>query len=136
MQQQQSFSKKMLPLFFAFVLINSLVLFYQKEMDLDKIDPFVVFAANGLLFILSVLSLAMHSKPVDKKNPHAAVRGVMAATVLKLMVLGISAVVYLFAAGENRSIKAIFAGLILYVIYSFIEVRIASKPNQNNNAGK
>lgn len=137
MQQQQSFPKKMLPLFFAFVLINSLVLFYQKELDQNKIDPFVVFAANGLLFILSVLSLAMHIKPVDKKNPNAAVRGVLAATLLKLMVLGISAMVYLFAAGENRSIKAIFAGMILYVIYTFIEVRIASsKPNQNNNAGK
>ncbi|HEX3024073.1 MAG TPA: 7 transmembrane receptor [Chitinophagaceae bacterium] len=105
-------------------------------MDQNKIDPFVVFTANGLLFILSVLSLAMHIKPVDKKNPHAAVRGVMAATLLKLMVLGISAMVYLFAAGENRSIKAIFAGMILYVVYTFIEVSIASKHNQNNNAGK
>lgn len=136
MQQQQSFSKKMLPLFFAFVLVNSLVLFYQKELDQNKIDALVVFTANGLLFILSVLSLAMHTKPVDKKNPHAAVRGIMLATLVKLMVLCISAIVYLLAAGDNRSIRAIIAGMILYVIYTFIEVRIASKPNQNNNAGK
>ncbi len=136
MQQQQSFSKKMLPLFFAFVLVNSLVLFYQKDLNQNNIDALVVFAANGLLFILSVLSLAMHTKPVDKKNPHAVVRAVMLATLLKLMVLGISAMFYLIAAGSNRSIGAIIAGMILYVIYTFIEVRIASKPNQNNNAGK
>ena len=136
MQQQQSFSKKMLPLFFAFVLINSLVLFYQKELNQEKIDALVVFTANGLLFILSVLSLAMHTKSIDKKNPNAAVRGVMAATLLKLMVLSISAIVYLILAGNNRSLKAIFAGMVLYVVYTFIEVGIASKPNQNNNAGK
>jgi len=126
----------MLPLFFAFVLINSLVLFYQKNLDQHKIDSLVVFAANTLLFILSVLSLAMHTRSIDKKNPNAAIRGVMAATLLKLMVLTIAALVYLFWAGNNRSLEAIFAGMILYVIYTFIEVRIASKTNQNNNGGK
>ncbi len=136
MQQQPSFSRKMLPLFFAFVLINSLVLFYQKNLDQHKIDSLVVFAANTLLFILSVLSLAMHTRSIDKKNPNAAIRGVMAATLLKLMVLTIAALVYLFWAGNNRSLEAIFAGMILYVIYTFIEVRIASKTNQNNNGGK
>ena len=136
MQQQPSFSRKMLPLFFAFVLINSLVLFYQKNLDQHKIDSLVVFAANTLLFILSVLSLAMHTRSIDKKNPNAAIRGVMAATLIKLMVLTIAALVYLFWAGNNRSLEAIFAGMILYVIYTFIEVRIASKTNQNNNGGK
>ena len=136
MEQQPSISKKTLPLFFAFLLVNSLVLYYQKELDQHKIDAMVVFASNTLLFILSVLSLAMHTKSIDKKNPNAAVRAVMAATLLKLMVLSIAALVYLFWSGNNRSLNAIFAGMILYVVYTFIEVRIASKPNQNNNAGK
>jgi hypothetical protein len=136
MQQQTPFPKKMLPLFFAFVLVNSIVLYYQKELEQQKVDALVVYAANGLLFILSVLSLAMHTRSIDKKNPNAAIRGVMAATLLKLLVLSIAALVYLFLAGNNRSLPAIFAGMILYVIYTFIEVRIASKPNQNNNAGK
>jgi uncharacterized membrane protein len=134
--QQPSFAKKMLPLFFLFVLVNSLVLYFQKELDDKKIDALVVFAANCLLFVLSVLSLAMHTKAPDKKNPNAIVRGVMAATLLKMMVLGASALVYLFLSGPNRSINAIFAGLVLYVIYTFIEVGIASKNNDNNNAGK
>ena len=134
--QQQSFAKKMLPLFFAFVLVNSLILYYQKDLDKHKIDSLVVFAANTLLFILSVLSLAMHTRSIDKKNPNAAIRGVMAATLIKLMVLTIAALVYLFWAGNNRSLEAIFAGMILYVVYTFIEVRIASKTNQNNNGGK
>jgi len=134
--QPASFAKKILPLFFLFVLVNSLVLYFQKELDARKIDAMVVFAANCLLFVLSALSLAMHTKAPDKKNPNAIVRGVMAATLLKMMVLGSSTLVYLFVAGPTRSINAIFAGLVLYVVYTFIEVSIASKNNQNNNAGK
>ena len=134
--QQQSFAKKMLPLFFAFVLVNSLILYYQKDLDKHKIDSLVVFASNILLFILSVLSLAMHTRSIDKKNPNASVRAVMAATLMKLMVLSIAALVYLFWSGSSRSLEAIFAGMILYVVYTFIEVRIASKTNQNNNGGK
>lgn len=130
MQQQTPFPKKMLPLFFAFVLINSLVLYYQKELDQRKIDALVVFAANGLLFVLSVLSLAMHTKSIDKKNPNAAIQNVMIATLVKLMVLSIATLVYLFIAGNNRSLNAIFVGMVLYVIYTFIEVRIASKSTQ------
>jgi uncharacterized membrane protein len=130
MQQPPSFGKKMLPLFFLFVIVNSIVLWYQKDLDARKIDAMVVFASNCLLFILSVLSLAMHTRTVDKKNPNAAIRGILAATLLKLMVLGAAALAYLFFAGTSRSVYAVFVGMFLYIIYTFLEVRIASKPNQ------
>jgi hypothetical protein len=130
MQQEPSFGRKMLPLFFLFVVVNSIVLWYQRDLDARKIDAVVVFASNCLLFILSILSLAMHTRTVDKKNPNAAIRGVLAVTLLKLMVLGAAALAYLFFAGPGRSVNAVFAGMFLYVIYTFLEVRIASKPNQ------
>jgi len=132
---QKSFSKKIIPLFALFVIVNALLLWYQKELPAYHIDVMVVFAANALLFILSVLSLMMHTKAIDKKNPNAAIRGVMGATVLKLFVLAAAALVYLFLSDKNRSLNAIFAGMILYVLYTFIEVRIASKTNQDSNGG-
>jgi len=130
MQPQPSFGRKMLPLFFLFVIVNSIVLWYAHEIDARKIDPMVVFASNCLLFLLSVLSLAMHSRPTDKKNANAAIRGVLAATLLKMIILVTATIAYLFFAGPNRSINSIFVGMILYALYSFLEVNIASKPNQ------
>lgn len=118
-------------MFFLFVIVNSIVLWYDRELDSRKIDAMVVFASNCLLFILSVLSLAMHSKPTDKKNANAAIRGVLAATVLKMFVLVTAALAYLFFAGERRSVYAIFVGMALYAIYTFLEVSIASKSNPN-----
>jgi hypothetical protein len=130
MQPQPSFGRKMLPLFFLFVIVNSIVLWYDRELDVRKIDSMVVFASNCLLFLLSVLSLAMHTRPTDKKNANAAIHGVLAATLLKMIVLVSATMAYLFFAGAKRSVNAIFVGMFLYAIYTFIEVSIASKPNQ------
>ncbi len=130
MQPQPSFGRKMLPLFFLFVIVNSIVLWYARELDGRKIDAMVVFASNCLLFLLSILSLAMHTRPTDKKNANSAIRGVLAATLLKMIVLVSATMAYLFFAGANRSVNSIFVGMILYAIYTFLEVNIASKPNQ------
>lgn len=132
MQPQPSFGRKMLPLFFLFIIVNSIVLWYDRELEVWKIDAMVVFASNCLLFLLSVLSLAMHTRPTDKKNANVAIRGVLAATLLKMIVLVSATMAYLFFAGAKRSVNSIFVGMVLYAIYTFIEVSIASnsKPNQ------
>jgi len=134
--QQPSFARKVLPLFFVFVVVNSFVLYFQQELNDKKIDALVVFTANCLLFVLSALSLAMHIQSMNKKSPNTSVRGIMAVTLIKLMVLGGAAMMYLVIAGSNRSLYAVFVGMFLYLVYTFLEVWIASKNNQDNNGSK
>ncbi len=129
-QETNSFGKRMLPLFFLFVIVNSIVLFFQQRLDGYKIDSFVVFTANCLLFILSVLTLAMHSRALNKTNPNVFIRSVMGATMIKMLVLASAAMIYLFMAGNNRSVYAVFASMLLYIIYMVLEIRIALKLNQ------
>ena len=128
-----SFAKKLMPLFFVFVAVNSLVLWYWPLLEQKKIDALVVFTANCLLFGISAITLAMHTKEIDKKNPNAAIRGVMAATVIKIFVMGIAVVVYLLTA-IHKSYNAIFISMGLYFVYTFLEVKAASK-NQEKNGG-
>lgn len=125
--QPPFFGRKIIPLFIVFIIVNSMVLYFQQKLEHLKIDPLVVFTANCLLFVLSTLSLAMHTKTADKKNPNAAIRSVMAVTFIKLMVLAASAIIYLLVAGEKRSVYGVFVGMLLYIIYTFLEVRIAIK---------
>ncbi|MDE3236348.1 MAG: hypothetical protein KGO81_10375 [Bacteroidota bacterium] len=130
MQQPQSFAKRIMPLFVVFIIVNSIILLLQKQFYQNNIDALVVFTANYLLFIMSSVTIAMHLKAFNKKNPNASVRSVMGATLMKLVVLGGSAIVYLAMAGANRSLKAILGGMILYVVYTVVEVRIATKLNE------
>jgi len=132
--QNARFAKILIPFFAAFVLINSILLIWEQHFINVKIDPWVVFVANCLLLAISTLNLAMHIKSVNNKNPNVAIRSVMLATLLKLFILVGAALIYLFLAGKDRSTYAILVSMVLYIIYTVMEVRIASKINQDNDA--
>jgi hypothetical protein len=56
----------------------------------------------------------------------------MAGTFIKLAVIAIAVVAYLKLAGQNKSVFAVVAGIGLYFIYTFIEVKSASRLNRKN----
>lgn len=128
-QKPASFLKSIVPLLVVFVVVNILLLFLHHFMNTHQINAWVVFTANDLLFIVSLLSLFLHIQSTQKKSAMRSVNNVMLASVIKLLVLGGAAILYLIASGSNRSIYAILVGLVLYIIYTAIEVSIATKIN-------
>ncbi len=105
--------------------------FFKKQ----DINPWVVASTNLLLFAISMFSLQQQLKQSKDTNPHAMVRGVMSTVVLKLFVLGSAAIVYLYNAGENKSVNAIFLGMGLYIMYTWLEVKLSLKINQSGKDG-
>jgi Kef-type K+ transport system membrane component KefB len=63
------------------------------------------------------------------------VRGVMSAVVLKLFVLGTAAFLYLYISGEQKSVNALFIGMALYLVYTWLEVKISMQLNPPKNGG-
>ena len=115
------------PLLVLFVIINTLLIVFRSRMEAKKIDVDVTIVANLLLFIVTIINLYFQSKNLQNPNSAAVIRGVMAGTFLKLMILAASVIIYLVAAGEGRSINAVFVGMGLYVIYTWLEVRLSLK---------
>lgn len=116
-----------LPLIGVFVIAGGLALAWQDKLAGFRISWMVVEAANGLLFIFSILNIYFQKKNINNPNPNAVIRGVMAGTFLKLLGLAAAALIYLFAAGTGRSVNAVFVGMGLYIIYTWLEVRISLK---------
>ena len=114
-----------LPLMIAFVIITVFSLGFRVALETGKVNVNVVLGANLILFLFSMLNIYFQSKNIHNPNPNAVIRGVMAGMFLKLFGLAAAAVIYLFAAGSNRSVYAVFAGMGLYIIYTWLEVRIS-----------
>jgi phosphate starvation-inducible membrane PsiE len=125
--------KTFLPLVLLFVMVNSIAIVFKPFMVSHQIDIGVIIASNSLLFLIAVLSLNMQLKSVKNPNPHAMVRGVMGSVVLKLFVLGTAAFIYLYAAGESKSVNALFISMALYLLYTWLEVRLALRLNPPKN---
>ncbi len=128
-------SNTYLPLIFIFVFVNALCVIFNNKLDEWHINHFVVQAANLLLFLLMFGSAYLHIKAFYKPNPHAFLRSVLGATVLKLFVIAGAAFIYLLVAGENKSIYAVLSGLVLYIVYTVVEMRGIIKMNKQENNG-
>lgn len=136
MQQtnNNSFIKLVTPIFIVFIFVNCLVLGFKEKMLAIHIDSKVVFGANCILFFISTLCIALHSKAIANKNPNALVRSIMLSTTLKFLFVAVSAMLYAKFSGSNKNIYGIYCGLVLYIIYTYLEVKIALKLNKKNGS--
>jgi hypothetical protein len=118
-----------LPLVLVFVMVNLMALLLGSVLKNWNTDPWVIAGANFLLFLISIYNAFQHLKVMSQTNPHAMVRGVMGSTVLKLFVLGTAAFIYLYNSGEHRNVNGLFISMGLYILYTWLDVRIALKGN-------
>ncbi len=116
-----------IPFISIFVIITGVLLAFAAKLEDYKINWVVVMGANIILFVFSILNIYFQQKNINNPNQAAVIRGVMAGTFLKLMGLAAAALIYLVAAGANRSVNAVFAGMGLYIVYTWLEVKISLK---------
>ena len=116
-----------IPFISIFVVITGVVLAFAAKLEDYKINWVVVMGANIILFVFSIFNIYFQQKNINNPNQAAVIRGVMAGTFLKLMGLAAAALIYLVAAGANRSVNAVFAGMGLYIVYTWFEVKISLK---------
>jgi hypothetical protein len=130
--EKTNFRKAFVPLFIFFLLVNSFCILFKDWLDDKHIDHVIVGLANCILFVLSLLIFFMHKRSLQSSNPNVFVRSVMASTIIKLLVIAGSALIYFLVAGENKSVYAVIAAMGLYVVYTIIEVKAVSRLNKEN----
>ncbi len=108
-----------------FVFVLGLTMLWQEKLAAYKINWVVVEGANAVLFVFTFLNIYFQKKNINNPNQSAVIRGVMAGTFLKLMGLAAAALIYLVVAGAERSVNAVFVGMGLYIIYTWLEVKIS-----------
>ncbi len=125
----KEFFKRIRALVYLLLIVSIVLDFFWKTAVELKIDPIVVISANLILFVFSVLNIYFQSRNINNPNPNAVIRAVMAGMFLKLFGLAAAAVIYLFAAGAGRSVNALFVSMGLYILYTWLEVRISLQLN-------
>lgn len=127
--------KLFVPLIVVFVVVSLCCIGFNEFLLQHHTDYIVVLAANLLLFSIGVFSLYRQIGSLNNSNPHAMVRGVMGSVVLKLFVLGTAAFLYLYISGEKKSVNALFIGMALYLVYTWLEVKLSMQLNPPKNGG-
>jgi hypothetical protein len=125
--------KNLTGLLIVFVVVSLVALGLKDVFASWKIDYRVLLGANTLLFVLGVVSLSLHLRALAKPNPQAFIRSVMLANIIKILSLAIVAFAYISVAGRFTNTNGVFAGLFLYIIYTWVEKRATIKLSKSRN---
>lgn len=108
-----------------YICVTGLTLLFQDRLAMKEISSRVIIGGNTLLLVFSLLNLYFQEKNLNNPNANAVIRGVMAGTFFKLMGLAAAALIYLVASGTSRSVNAVFVCMGLYIIYTWLEVKLS-----------
>ena len=126
-------NKIILPLLTVFVLTN-LTLYAAREIVTKwGIDFYVLFFANDIFFLLSLVAFFMQRKALGNSNPNVFIRSVMGGMLIKMFVTITAVIVYRLIAGNSVSKVSVFLAMFLYLIYLGVEVAVITKLNRQKN---
>lgn len=123
-------NKLYLPVIILFVLISALIIVFKDKLQAHNLNYIPLLVANGITALLSLISLSMHISAIKNNNAKAFVRSVMLGSFMKLMVIGFSALIYLFIV-KSQGKYTVLGVMVFYFIYTFVEVRMAMRLNKN-----
>ena len=124
--KNKAYVRALMPIVALFFLVSLLILIAAPVLHDRNIDGQVLLIGNNLLFLLTVISYWLHIRSIRTPNPHAFVRMVYGSLIVKMLVCMLAALLYSWL---SRTVNkgAIFGCFILYIFYTFMEVKILMK---------
>jgi hypothetical protein len=111
----------------AVFLISSMAIELMPSFLQDlKIDSKVLSGGNKLLVIISVISYWLYTRSLRSPNPNAFIRAVYGSMLVKMLVCLLATFIYIKLAA-SVSKNAIIACLVLYGLYTIVEVAIITQ---------
>lgn len=126
--------RSVMPLFFTFVILTVIIVAANFLYTTKGIDYIVVMAGNCLFFLISLFVFRMQYLAMYNSNPNVFIRSVMGGMLIKVFGCVIAVVAYYFISGPVFNKPAVYASMVMYVIYLVVEVRTVMKLNKSKNA--
>jgi hypothetical protein len=120
------YRRAFLPVRIVFILLTVLSFLSLSVLQRWNTDVIVLASGNAILYAVTVISYWLHVKSLRSPNPHVFVRMVYSSLLVKMLVCLVAVLLYAkLTTVVNRN--AIIGCFILYIIYTFLEVRILTQ---------
>lgn len=106
-----------------FGLVNIVGMLAYTWLARVGLDPDVFLVTNLFVCLLTLFSLWMLYKGMQSKSTASFMASVYGSFLAKLVLAAIAIVVYAKRAGNALNTPAVFGGMALYLVYTFIEVK-------------
>lgn len=111
------------PMILIFVLLNAFLLAGKGWIIEWGIDRDVLIIGNFLLFLVSLITFLITHHSLQSTNPNAFVRAMYGGFIIKFFTVALAAFLYIMITKKDVNKPALFSCMLLYVVYTFIEVK-------------
>lgn len=119
--------KHYIPIATTFLIILLTLLIAGPVIISKNFDILLLHGANAFFFLLFCLSVTIHLKTVNHKNPHVFVRGVMVSILLKMLLTTIGVFAYTTLTEQSYNQYGIFIAVCTYLPYLAAEMIAARR---------
>lgn len=124
--------RALLPIIIVFLIINGVLLIWNKRLEASGVDTSILQLGNLLLFTIFLLSTVLQHKAMADKSTQLFLRNVYGGMMLKLFGCAMAAFIYIYLARDGVNKPALFGCMFLYMVYSAIELRIVLKKSKSS----
>jgi hypothetical protein len=128
--------RSFLPIVLAFIIISVLVLVFRPILAAWKLDYEVLLWGNALLFLLTTSSFYLYIKGLRNNNPHVFVRVLYGSLLIKFVGCLVAVGIYAAVSRQGVNRNGILGCFMLYMLYTFLEVRILLQLSKRKNVTK
>ena len=114
--------KKYVPVVVLFVIINAIIFIFKSFLQLNGFETTFLLIANAVLCILSLSGFFIQMKGLKSSNINAFIRSLYSSLLLKMVIIMIAVIAYIFITGGKVNKPSLFTSMGLYFLYTSIEV--------------
>ena len=121
------------PVLLVFFVLEAVFIFFSTMLTAYGLDHRVLMCGNALLFIVTTISFVIYIKGLHNQNPHAFVRVMYGSMLVKFFVCLAAVLIYAVIARGAVNRNGVLGCFVLYVIYTYLEVRTLLRMNRKPN---
>ena len=134
--ENKATGRSFLPIVLTFIVIGVLALVFRPLLAAWKLDYGVLLWGNALLFLLTTSSFYLYIKGLRNNNPHVFVRVLYGSLLIKFMGCLLAVGIYAAVSRQGVNRNGILGCFMLYMLYTFLEVRILLQLSKRKNVTK
>ncbi len=119
--------KQLMPIILLFLVTTGVFLLSASWLDTKGVGRTVLIGGNLFVFLITLISSLILQKGMDKDRTMAFIRSVYTSFIVKFLLVVVVVFLYAYKAGANLDRAAVLICMFLYLVYTFIEVRVLLK---------
>ena len=113
-----------LPIVIIFIVSSLFFLTSRQWLAGKKLDYLVLLSGDGILFLATALSFYLYSKALRNPNTQVFLRMLYTSLLIKMVACLAATLLYIYVAGAAVSKYSIIGCFVLYMLYTYVEVKV------------